>query len=383
MGLKNLSDLQKKFEATASNDKATRNTDNNASKSEITQAYNSIKNNSLFAGDGVQCYQDRMINAICNLQDNDKWTVNTYNEETGEYEDQKLLDAIADSYDSELDIYIQEVVRDVMYNIGKNDKVNFGSCSKSYLSDAAIEYLASKGIRADAVGDTNRTYTFSLVKMPSKESLEKMTTEEIMSHVYSEDAEILTDAKGNKGSIIFSDCLIPDGYAQGAEFNLSSILDEMGYDCITKADFKDFTEEEYFDYIDGMETLIQSGEFDKYSNEGIDKLYGQIKNAQQAVSDLWGGRGSAPGTGGGISGTEDGNFVDNERYNQDRIDRALEEEKEKERQEFIDNYIYDAKQEYIAKNGTEPSADDLEQITKDATNKADIKFGLDWNKLEK
>ena len=378
MGLKNLADLQKKFEATASNDKATRNSSNAASKSEITQAYNSVKNNSLFAGDGVQCYQDRMINAICNLQNNDKWTVNTYNEETGEYEDQKLLDAIADSYDSELDIYIQEVVRDVMYDIGKNDKVNFGSCSKSYLSDAAIEYLASKGIRADAVGDTNRTYTFSLVKMPSKESLEKMTTEEIMSHVYSDDAEILTDAKGNKGSIIFSDCLIPDGYAQGAEFNLSSILDEMGYDCITKADFKDFSEDEYFEYIDGMEALIQSGEFDKYSNEGIDKLYGQIKNAQQAVSDLWGGRGSAPGTSGGSSTSTEKTLA--EMTEAEKLELKEKEEAEKaakERDEFIEEYVYEQKQEFLKDNGYEAGATEVEEFTKEANKQANIKFGTE------
>lgn len=379
--------LRAKLQQNIQNDKGDKNTSNQASRSDINEAYSSIKNNSLFAGDGVGAYEDRMKCAIERLQDNDKWTVNTYNEETGEYEDQKLLDAIADSYDSELDLYINEIVRDVMYNIGENDQVNFGSCSKSYLSDAAIEYLASKGIRADAVGDTNRTYVFSLVKMPSKEQIEKMTTEEIMSHVYSDDAEILTDEKGNKGSIIFSDCLIPDGYAQGAEFNLSSILDEMGYDCVSKADFKGFTEAEYFEYINGMEDLIQSGEFDKYSNEGLDKLYGQIKDngdfrsgAQNAVNQLWGGRGFAPGTGGGIDGTEAENYVDVERYEEERKERALEEEKEKERQEFIDNYIYDAKQDYIAKNGTEPTAADLEQIEKEATNKADIKFGLNWNK---
>ncbi len=376
MGLAKLADLQKKFEANVANDKATRDTSNNASRSEITQAYNSVKNNSLFAGDGVQCYQDRMICAIERLQDNDKWTVNTYNEETGEYEDQKLLDAIADSFDSELDIYIQEVVRDVMYDIGKNDQVKFSSCSKSYLSDAAIEYLASKGIRADAVGDTNRTYTFTLVKMPSKEQLEKMTTEEIMGHVYSEDAEVLEDAKGNKGSIIFSDCLIPDGYAQGAEFNLSSILDNMGYDCITKADFANFTEDEYFAYIDGMEELIQSGEFDKYSNEGMDKLYGQLKNAQQAVKDLWGGSGSAPGTSGGSSTSTEQTLAEMAKAEALELKEKEEADKlSKEREEFIEDYIEDQKQDFYNKNNVEAGAAELEEFTKEANRKADIKFG--------
>lgn len=374
--------LRAKLQQNIQNDKGDKNTSNQASRSDINEAYSSIKNNSLFAGDGVGAYEDRMKCAIERLQDNDKWTVNTYNEETGEYEDQKLLDAIADSYDSELDLYINEIVRDVMYNIGENDQVNFGSCSKSYLSDAAIEYLASKGIRADAVGDTNRTYVFSLVKMPSKEQIEKMTTEEIMSHVYSDDAEILTDEKGNKGSIIFSDCLIPDGYAQGAEFNLSSILDEMGYDCVSKADFKGFTEAEYFEYINGMEDLIQSGEFDKYSNEGLDKLYGQIKDngdfrsgAQNAVNQLWGGRGLAPGTGGVGSSTSTEETLA-ELKELEELEAQEEQEKvENEREKFIEEYIYNAKQDFVAKNGTEPSATDLEEITKEANRKATIKFG--------
>ncbi len=374
--------LRAKLQQNIQNDKGDKNTSNGASRTEINEAYNSVKNNSLFAGDGVGAYEDRMKCAIERLQDNDKWTVNTYNEETGEYEDQKLLDAIADSYDSELDLYINEIVRDVMYNIGENDQVNFGSCSKSYLSDAAIEYLASKGIRADAVGDTNRTYVFSLVKMPSKEQIEKMTTEEIMSHVYSDDAEILTDEKGNKGSIIFSDCLIPDGYAQGAEFNLSSILDEMGYDCVSKADFKGFTEAEYFEYINGMEDLIQSGEFDKYSNEGLDKLYGQIKDngnfrsgAQNAVNQLWGGNGLAPGTGGVGSSTSTEETLA-ELKELEELEAQEEQEKvENEREKFIEEYIYNAKQDFIAKNGTEPTATDLEEITKEANRKATIKFG--------
>ena len=376
--------LRAKLQQNIQNDKGDKSTSNQASRSEINEAYSSVKNNSLFAGDSVGSYEDRMKCAIEKLQNNDKWTVSTYNEETGEYEDQKLLDAIADSYDSELDLYINEIVRDVMYNIGENDKVNFGSCSKSYLSDAAIEYLASKGIRADAVGDTNRTYVFSLVKMPSKEQVEKMTTEEIMSHVYSEDAEILTDEKGNKGSIIFSDCLIPDGYAQGAEFNLSSILDEMGYDCVSKADFKGFTEAEYFEYINGMEDLIQSGEFDKYSNEGLDKLYGDIKDnggfrssAQNAVNQLWGGRGSAPGTGGiGSSTSTEEALAELEKL--EELEEKEEAEKTSEqREKFIEEYIYEAKQDFVAKNGTEPTATDLEEITKEANRKANIKFGTE------
>ena len=66
-------------------------------------------------------------------------------------------------------------------------------------SPANIE-LARLGIRADAVGDhdvwQNRTYTFSLVDMSGLP--EDATDEEILAHVYKEDAEILEDANGKK-----------------------------------------------------------------------------------------------------------------------------------------------------------------------------------------
>ena len=48
---------------------------------------------------------------------------------------------------------------------------------------------------------------------------------------------IIEDTMGNKASIIWGDWVIPDGFAQGAELNLSSMLDLMGYECISKADF--------------------------------------------------------------------------------------------------------------------------------------------------
>ena len=77
--------LRAKLQENIKNDKGDKSTSNQASRSEINEAYNSVKNNSLFAGDGVGSYQDRMQCAIERLQNNDKWTVSTYNEETGEY----------------------------------------------------------------------------------------------------------------------------------------------------------------------------------------------------------------------------------------------------------------------------------------------------------
>ena len=74
------------------------------------------------------------------------------------------------------------------------------------------------------------------------------------------DAKILTDSNGKKGSMIFSDCLVPDGNAQGAELNLSSILDTMGYDCISKADFVG-REDEYHALIHEIGEDLINGEY--------------------------------------------------------------------------------------------------------------------------
>lgn len=295
------------------NDKGVRTTGQSVSRSDIAAAYDSVAGSSLFEGDGVNCYRDRMINAICNLQDNEKWVVSTDTDGDGVYEDQNLLDAIADSFDSELDLYIQETVREAMQK--------FGSCSKSYVSDECLAWLAERGIQVDAIGAedgsfSNRVYTFSLVD---------------------ENGNVLQDENGNKGSIIFGDCLIPDGYAQGAEFNLSSILDQMGYDCVSKADFIG-NEEEYFDVINQVEANINSGMYES-ADGGVEVLYGNTKDVQLAVKQLWGGSGSAPGTGG--SNVTDGDAeVDAETTAAEEAAEAQEAEEAAEAQvnEEIEEY---------------------------------------------
>ena len=283
---------------------------NPASRDEVASAFDRVAGNKLFEGDGTQCYRDRMINAICNMQTNDKWKVNV------EGEEKALLEAIADSFDSELDLYIQETIREAMQK--------FGTCSKGYTSDACLNWLAERGIRIDAIGTSsgedkdgngeidgsysNRVYTFSMVEIP--ENFDDMTTEEKRAYVYGEDAKVLQDENGNKGSIVFGDCLIPDGYAQGAEFNLSSILDEMGYECISKADFIG-NEDDYFAMMDEFDQMFGVNSDGERTGNGvytgvetIDETYTFNRDIQASVKALWGGSGSAPGTG-GYSSTSD------------------------------------------------------------------------------
>jgi len=204
-----------------------------------------------------------------------------------------LLEAIVDSYDSALDLYIEKQMQDIIETYGPNCNYNLRAIFGNPNSPA-IKDLAKMGIRADAVGDhdnwQNRTYTFSLVDMTDTEG---MSEEEILAHVYSDDAKILQDEKGNKGSIIFADCLTADGTAQGAEMNLSSILDQMGYDCVSKADYIG-NKDAYDKLISDIDKGLKSNAF-AASNESIDDIYGPTLKMYEAVCAVYNINGDAPG----------------------------------------------------------------------------------------
>lgn len=251
------------------------------------EAISRMKNSSLY-DETVGCYFDRMANAAEGLKSNESWRISMDTDGDGQTESVALADAIASSFDSELDLFIEEKVEEVIKK--------YGHCSKQYLSEAALKELASYGIRVDAVGDddktTNRAYAFSLVEVPPEHKNDAYDwmykTEE------GKNAKVLEDKNGKKGSYIFADCLIPDGYAQGAELNLSSILDQMGYDCVSKADFIG-REGDYNKLMSEVESRLSNGDYK--GGESINDLYGNRKDILTAVSNLWGGHGSAPGVG--------------------------------------------------------------------------------------
>ena len=241
------------------------------------------------------------IYAVNDLTKNEQWRVDMRGDtnddgvidENDELESTALVDAIAKSFDSELDLYIEAQLQNIIDTYGPSCNYNLRAIFGSPNSPATLE-LAKLGIRADGVGDhdnwQNRTYSFSLVNM---EGTEDMTDEEILAHVYSDDAEILQDAQGNKGSIIFADCLTADGVAQGAETNLSSILDQMGYECVSKADFMG-NEEAYADLLvnikAGLDNNLYAG-----SDSTINTLYGETITMAQAVCAVYDINGDAPG----------------------------------------------------------------------------------------
>ncbi|MBQ8887625.1 MAG: hypothetical protein IJY61_08000 [Candidatus Gastranaerophilales bacterium] len=223
---------------------------------ETKDAINALLESDLFKNQGIKDGASHIKNDVIN---NDQWKVDMDVDGDGVIDQGvSLADAIAGSFDSELDLYIEKQVQDIMAKYECYDfKALFGSENSQ-----AIKDLAALGIRADAVGDDaewqNRTYSFSLVEVP--EGFEKLSPEEQMEIVYADDAKILEDGNGKKGSMIFADCLVPDGMAQGAEMNLSSILDTMGYDCISKADFVG-REEEYHQLMEEIGADLSNGEY--------------------------------------------------------------------------------------------------------------------------
>lgn len=321
-----------------------------------SEAIRNLMNSSIF-DKSVGCYFDRMSNAVNKLTQNDSWRISMDVDGDGkvdEGETANLADAIASSFDSELDLYIQEEVNKVM--------AKYGSCSKSYLGEAALKELAAKGIRVDAVGDgekmTNRAYAFSLMEIPAdvKGDMEK-AYEYLYNSEEGKNAKVLEDANGKKGSYIFADCLIPDGYAQGAEVNLSSILDQMGYDCISKADFLG-REDEYEALIQAVGDNLDAGLY-LASESTLNDVYGHTKNIIESVHNLWGGSGSAPGMN-GISGGE----KTPEELAQE--EKELNEKQENYKKKLLEKAIEDYKAEH---DGEAPTGADLIMLE----NEVDIK----------
>ncbi len=319
------------------------------------QAIQNMANSSLY--DKSVCdYFERVANAAEGLKSNESWRISMDTDGDGQTESVALADAIASSFDSELDLFIEEKVEEVIKK--------YGSCSKQYLSEEALKELASYGIRVDAVGDdeqtTNRAYAFSLVEIPEEHKNDAYdwlyNTEE------GKNAKVLEDANGKKGSYIFADCLIPDGYAQGAELNLSSILDQMGYDCVSKADFIG-KESEYSKLLSEVETRLQNGEYK--GGQSMNDLYGNRKDILTAVNNLWGGSGSAPGVGNyaGSSSAEKSLQKASEKSLQE-ASKKLEEQSSQAHNAYL--YRMMLINEYKSEHGVMPTGSDLVEIEEKA-----------------
>lgn len=276
----------------------------NSGGSSSLSIFDMYEENELFASTGTEAAKklsayERLFgrnivdgaHRVSALIENDDWRVDMDVDGDGTIEDGvSIADAIALSCDSELDLYIQNELEKIIQKYGPECNFNMRAMFGDKNSPALVE-LAKLGIRADAVGDDsawqNRTYAFSLVEPVLPEgvkSLDELSDEEVYNAVYHKDAKVLEDANGGKGSFIFSDCLIPDGTANGAEINLASILDTMGYECISKADFVE-NPDEYFELMDKIGSMVENGEFN--SSSTIADIYSEntldISTAVRAV----------------------------------------------------------------------------------------------------
>lgn len=269
--------------------------ENETNYNSVSDCIKALKKNELFG----RAVEDASYRIQDDLLNNEEWKVDYDVDGDGQAEDGvKLADAIALSCDSELDLYIQDALENVMKEHGCNLRDLFGT-----KNSVGLRELAKLGIKVDAVGDDsnwqNRTYSFSLVEIP--EDIKAQGEDAVLTAMYGDpengiepmDLKVLEDANGKKGSFIFSDCLVPDGTSQGAELNLSSILDSLGYECLSKADFAN-NPQEYYDLIADVQAGLDAGEYGA-SEHTVNNIYNKTLNISTAVRAVYTANGNAPG----------------------------------------------------------------------------------------
>lgn len=125
-------------------------------------------------------------------------------------------DTIAASYDSVLDLVLDEKFNNAIRDMGiSRDDWNWDSIIKNYGARLEKDY----GIVINKTSDRN--YWVSLVD---------------------ENGNVIQDEQGHLAQVKKTDCMLPDGLAQDVEKFASAAIDAMGYDCVS---ILDFTPEEY------------------------------------------------------------------------------------------------------------------------------------------
>lgn len=135
------------------------------------------------------------------------------------------VEAMADSYDSVLDLLTQSQFQKVLEEYGAGTFTNNNNFLKH-----ADEIREKYGIDIKEVSTQNAD---------GSKAVEGISHRTFEISLVDENGNIIEDADGNKSTILFGDWVIPDGTAQGAEFDFISVIDECGFDCVSKADFID------------------------------------------------------------------------------------------------------------------------------------------------
>lgn len=229
-----------------------------ASTTDSLYAKKNLAINSSTSGDG-----SREAQALIDAFNGGCQTITMDTNGDGVMEEVSIAEAIEKSSDSVLDLYAKYVYDQAIERFGT--KFYWGG---SFNSPEAKAFFEEHGIQVSQL--SNRTYVFSVVDS---------------------DGNLLEDENGNTGEYIFSDCLIPDGYAQGAESNMYSLLDVMGKDILSQADFIGH-EDEYLQLMAEVGADIQSGNYQS-SGKKTQDIFGEAKSSWRNAAPSSGANGES------------------------------------------------------------------------------------------
>ena len=285
----------------------------------------------------------------------------------GQLDRMSLMDAVAASNDSILDLYINEQFEKVLADLKINKWTDI-------TGPAGVRALALKGIRVEAVQglDTGtRAYALSLIDVPDdiralmNKPESELTDEEIqriVDAVNDPNAKVLKDADGKLGSCLKTDNTTADGYVQPTELNLQSELDLMGYDCLSKADFIGH-EDEYYAIMAEIESGLRNGAYEGAST--TNEIYGcTYKNGDSRTYD---GRLVGFNYGSGEFGNNWFNEFMN-KFGKENIEQNTQY------QAYVQQLIDEQIAEYRSQYGTEPNAAQIAQFTSSAEQQAAIMY---------
>lgn len=183
--------------------------------------------------------------------------------------DKGIYDEIAASYDSVLDLVLDEKLNNAMAEI----YVERLGGSKSVYGDGKVSWDWSQIVaNADILREK---YGIDVQVVESKTAYT-----EIVVSLIDENGNIIKDGNGKLAQVKKSDNMLPDGSCQNVEKFASAAIDQMGYDCVS---ITDFSPEEYA-IIKYMATLSN---LDIGLSSDLKTDYLSFKNAMKKSTADW------------------------------------------------------------------------------------------------
>ncbi len=226
-------------------------------KGNTKQSINYCNTSSLFEGRNVRV-QNRndevgVINQLvkCGDKTGGQGDVTADFDGDGKMDTQNIINTIVDSCDSKLDLVIDYALRETIQHFGT-------ACLAGILSDEGQKYLKDNyGIVVNRVGDKwDRIYSFSIVD---------------------DEGKVLQDEEGGLATKVFADNLTADGNLGPLERNLASVLDNMGYDCVSDADFVG-KEGDYEEFMTEILQELKDGDYK--GSRSVDSIYANSREVK-------------------------------------------------------------------------------------------------------